>query len=66
MSFDVVGYSRKDLDGYRQDMEELMGLLASEEIEPVIDSRFPLEEAPQAQELLLDFRAQGKVVLICD
>jgi NADPH2:quinone reductase len=66
MAFDVVRYSRDHLEDYHEDLKQLMDLLAAGQIEPVIGSRFPLEEARQAQELLLDFGAQGKVVLIDD
>jgi len=64
-AFDVVGYSRDHPADYHADLKQLMEFLLAGEIEPVIGARFPLEEARQAQEMLLNFGAQGKVVLIC-
>ena len=62
--FDVVGYSRERRDEYAADLRRLMHLLSDGEIKPVIAGPYPLEEARQAQEQLLDFKVQGKIVLI--
>ncbi len=49
--------------GTAQDLRHLIGLVASGKLQPVIDSRFPLEEAKSAQQRLLDRANFGKVII---
>ncbi|MGD2134709.1 MAG: medium chain dehydrogenase/reductase family protein [Gemmatimonadales bacterium] len=64
--YDVVTYSRRHPSFFRQDLAELMGYLATGQVNPVVAVQKPLEEARQAQELLLQAKARGKVILVCD
>ncbi|MFQ5796232.1 MAG: medium chain dehydrogenase/reductase family protein [Candidatus Bipolaricaulia bacterium] len=63
--FDVVSFNKKNPTYYAEDLKVLMDYLAEGKIKPVIADRMPLVEARKAQELLLDFKMQGKIVLVC-
>lgn len=52
------------MQGSYGDLEQLVKLTGEERLRPVIDSRFPLEEAARAEERLLDRGIFGKVVLV--
>ena len=65
LSFGVVGFNEKDPSRYSVDLTTLMNYLASGMIKPVIARRIPLEEAQQAQEMILGAKVKGKIVLIC-
>jgi NADPH:quinone reductase-like Zn-dependent oxidoreductase len=39
-------------------------MLSKGQIKPQIGEEMPLEEAPRAQQMLLDFKVPGKVVLV--
>ena len=47
----------------REDLDFLKGLLEAGRITPLIDSRFPLSEVPQALRYLEEGRARGKLVI---
>jgi len=49
---------------FRQDLIALLDLLQQQKIKPIIAQRFPLVEARQAQELLVQGGVIGKVVLV--
>jgi NADPH:quinone reductase-like Zn-dependent oxidoreductase len=49
---------------FREDLSTLFGLLAARSIQPVIAAKFPLREAPQANELLEKAQVAGKLVLL--
>ena len=49
---------------FRQDLVALFDLLRQQKIKPIIAERFPLAEAPQAQELLEKGGVIGKIVLV--
>ena len=61
--FDIVGLNRRHPDWYREDLTTLTRWLQLGKITPVIAHRLPLEQARQAQELVLTAQARGKVVL---
>ncbi len=63
--WDVVGAAGKDWAQYRTDLAAVFDLLAAGHLSPKIDRVLPLQEAPQAQQLLLDYAAKGKNVLDC-
>jgi NADPH2:quinone reductase len=63
--FDVVQLNKKNPTWYTEDLKVLMGYLAEGKIKPVIARRMPLVEAREAQELILEAKVKGKVVLIC-
>jgi NADPH2:quinone reductase len=48
---------------FRQDLEELLGLLSEGRVRPVVAERLPLDEAARAQELLATGATVGKLVL---
>lgn len=59
------GHYRKNRPGaVRDTMATVIDLLVNDKIEVFIDTRFPLQQAPQAQQKLEDRKALGKVVLV--
>ena len=52
------------MQGSYGDLEKLVALVGEGRLRPVIDSRYPLEEAARAEERLLDRAIFGKVVLV--
>ena len=58
------GLNKKRPDFYADDLTMLVGWLAGGRIKPVIARRMRLEEAPQAQQLLIEAGVRGKIVLI--
>lgn len=54
----------KDLAQYRKDLAAVFDLLEAGSLKPEIGEVMPLKEAPQAQQMLLDYKVQGKVVLV--
>lgn len=51
---------------YREDLENLIGLAAEGKINPKIHAVLPLESASEAQDLLLQSKVRGKVLLDCE
>lgn len=66
MLFDVVPYNDKNPSFLGEDLPMVLSYLANGKIKPVIDRQLPLTEARQAQEMLLNGTATGKIVLVCD
>lgn len=62
--WDVTNASSKDLAGYRTSLTAVFDLLSKGQIKPEIGEVMPLEEAPKAQQMLLDYKVPGKVVLV--
>lgn len=56
----------RDPAGHAANMAELFEMYAKGKIKPRISARFPLEEAPQALQLMQDRKVLGKVVLNVD
>ena len=50
-------------EAYREDLSEVLWLLANGEVKPVIDQTLPLPEAARAHELLEERKVVGKIVL---
>ena len=46
-----------------QEMEKVVELMKEGKVKPVIDSRFPFDEAPQSYEKLMTGRAKGKIIV---
>lgn len=63
--YSVTDEKRRHPDEFRQDLAEVLRLLADGEIRPVIAERLPLSEAAHAHELIENSRVAGKIVLIC-
>ncbi len=72
LSVDAVSLYRNHVTAYfymcgaRQDLAELVQLVEQGRIDPVIDSRYPLSEAAQAEEHLAAHEQFGKIVLVPD
>jgi NADPH:quinone reductase-like Zn-dependent oxidoreductase len=62
--WDVANASNKDLARYRESLTAVFDMLSKGQIKPEIGEVMPLKEAPKAQQMLLDFEVQGKVVLV--
>ena len=62
--WDVTAASSKDLGHYRKSLTAVFDMLSKGQIKPEIGEVLTLEEAPKAQQMLLDFKVQGKVVLV--
>jgi NADPH:quinone reductase-like Zn-dependent oxidoreductase len=62
--WDVVAAAGKDLAHYRRDLAAVFDLLNAGRLKPEIGEVMPLKEAPQAQQMLLDYKVRGKVVLV--
>jgi NADPH:quinone reductase-like Zn-dependent oxidoreductase len=56
----TLGFWRGGTSG---ELRYIIGLVASGKLQPVIDSRFPLEEARSAQQRLIDRANFGKVIM---
>jgi NADPH:quinone reductase-like Zn-dependent oxidoreductase len=64
--FDIVAYNKKNPGYFAEDLQVLTSYLAEGKIQPAIAKRMPLMEARQAQELLLEAKVKGKIILICN
>jgi NADPH:quinone reductase-like Zn-dependent oxidoreductase len=64
--WDVVAASRKNLADYRHALRAVFQLLKEGRIDPEISKVMSLKDAPQAQQMLLDYEVAGKIVLECD
>ncbi|MCK4898853.1 MAG: zinc-binding dehydrogenase, partial [Anaerolineales bacterium] len=62
--WDVVNAVNKDLSRYRSRLSKVFDLICEGKINPEIGKQLPLRDAPKAQQMLLDFKAHGKVVLV--
>jgi NADPH:quinone reductase-like Zn-dependent oxidoreductase len=63
--FTVTTLQNQHPEWIREDLKILFDLLAQRKIQPVVASRLPLREAPQANELLENAKFVGKIVLLC-
>jgi NADPH:quinone reductase-like Zn-dependent oxidoreductase len=62
--WDVTAAAGKDLAQYRKDLAAVFDLLNVGKVEPEIGEVMQLKDAPKAQQLLLDYAVQGKIVLV--
>jgi NADPH:quinone reductase-like Zn-dependent oxidoreductase len=62
--WDVTAAAGKDLEQYRKDLAVVFDLLNVGKVEPEIGEVMQLKDAPKAQQLLLDYEVQGKIVLV--
>lgn len=62
--WDVVNSANKDLSRYRSHLSKVFDLINEGKINPEIGKQLPLRDAPKAQQMLLDYKVQGKVVLV--
>ncbi len=61
--YDVVGFCAKHPGAFQEDLTRLLKWLTEGRLAPIIAARFALEDAQQAQELLLNERPGGKILL---
>jgi NADPH:quinone reductase-like Zn-dependent oxidoreductase len=61
-----VSAIEKDLTQYRTDLATIFNLLKEGKIQPEIGKVMQLQDAHNAQQMLLDFKVQGKIVLVSD
>ena len=62
--WDVVSAAEKDLPQYRTDLATIFDLLNESKIQPEIGQVMQLKDAPEVQQMLLDYKVSGKVVLV--
>jgi NADPH:quinone reductase-like Zn-dependent oxidoreductase len=62
--WDVVSAAGKDLGQYRSDLGRIFQLLDEGKIQPEIGEVMQLKDAPKAQQMLLDYKVAGKIVLV--
>lgn len=58
--------ARKDTSQFREDLSKLLELLKHGEIDPIIDSVYPLEQAAAANQKMENGVHQGKIILQCN
>lgn len=56
-------YSRRNPEGARRNMHELIDWIASGRLVPAVGAKYPLEEAPRALDDLVQRRVVGKIVV---
>ena len=56
----------REPQGHAENMQELFAMYADGRVKPRISTRFPLEEAAEALNMMQDRKVQGKVVLTVD
>jgi NADPH2:quinone reductase len=61
--YSIQMLKRRRPDWFREDLEQLLSLLANGQIRPVVTGRFPLDQAAQAHETLAAGSTVGKLVL---
>ena len=57
-------YSRRNPEGGRQNVSEMVEWIRSGALKPVVTARYALEDAPRALEDVMERRVQGKVVIV--
>ena len=62
--YDIRPWKRKHPEWFRQDLADLLDLLAANQIRPVVAARLPLEDAVRAHQEVENAAVQGKLVLI--
>ena len=60
----LLGLKNRHSEWFREDLTQLIALLAEGKIKPVIAARLALEEVAHAHELLEHGQIQGKLVLL--
>ena len=60
---DVTNAAGKDLAQYRKDLAVVFDLLHAGKLKPEIGEVIPLKDTPNAQQMLLDYKVRGKMVL---
>ena len=66
MMYSMQTLKRLKPDWFHEDLISLLNLLEGGKIKPIVAERMPLNQAPQAHELLASGSVTGKIVLICN
>jgi NADPH:quinone reductase and related Zn-dependent oxidoreductases len=64
--YSLTTLKRNEPEWYREDLKELLKLLAEGRIKPIVAATFPLREAASAHEYLGGAAAVGKILLDCE
>lgn len=64
--YSIAASKKRHPDWFREDLTELLNLLAQQRIQPIIAQQIPLIEAVRAHELLNRSVVNGKIVLLCN
>lgn len=64
--YSIQMLKRRKPGWFREDLEQLLSLLADGRIRPLVTARFPLDRAAEAQETLAAGSTVGKLVLVFD
>ncbi|GAB4209596.1 MAG: medium chain dehydrogenase/reductase family protein [Coleofasciculaceae cyanobacterium] len=64
--YSIAASKKRHPDWFREDLTELLNLLAQQRIQPIIAQQIPLVEAVRAHELLNRSAVIGKIVLLCN
>jgi NADPH:quinone reductase-like Zn-dependent oxidoreductase len=64
--YSIAASKKRHPDWFREDLTELLNLLAQQRIQPIITQQIPLVEAVRAHELLNRSAVSGKIVLLCN
>jgi NADPH:quinone reductase-like Zn-dependent oxidoreductase len=62
--WDVAAAARKDLSRYRSHLSKVLDLISEGNLDPEVGRQLPLRDAPMAQQMLLEYKVHGKVVLV--
>ncbi len=62
--YNVKNLRNQHPEWFREDLSRLLALLSARQIQPVIAARFPLRDAPRANELLETSQVSGKLVVL--
>jgi NADPH2:quinone reductase len=62
--YSIQVLKRRHPDWFREDVEQLLSLLASGQIRPLVTGRYPLERAAEAQRALAEGSTVGKLVIV--
>jgi NADPH:quinone reductase-like Zn-dependent oxidoreductase len=64
--YSIAASKKRNPEWFREDLTELLNLLAQQRIQPIIAQQIPLVEAVRAHELLNRSAVSGKIVLLCN
>ena len=64
--YSIAASKKRHPDWFREDLTELLNLLAQQRIQPIIAQQIPLVEAVRVHELLNRSVVNGKIVLLCN
>ncbi|HMK21197.1 MAG TPA: zinc-binding dehydrogenase, partial [Terriglobales bacterium] len=63
--YSITTEKKRHPEWFREDLAEVLRLLAEKKVRPIVSERIPLREARRAHELIENARVSGKIVLLC-